>query len=185
LTSYHDFNKEEKTPILLTRLQEGAHIALVSDAGTPLISDPGYYLVKHATNAKIPVVPIPGPSAVLGALAVSGLPTDAFVFTGFLPRKTGARTKHLVSLSQEQRTIVLFETPHRLRSTLEAIHEIFGQRRIVITRELTKLHEEIIRGEISEILATNPFQKPRGEFTLVIEGNRPQKKMRGFEQQSL
>ena len=179
LTSYHDFNKEEKTPVLLNRLQEGSHIALVSDSGTPLISDPGYYLVKHAKLAKFPVVPLPGPSAVLAALASSGLPTDAFVFEGFLPRKIGAKTQLLRSLVDDRRTIILFETPHRFLSTLKIIQEIFGQRKLVVARELTKIHEEIVEGTIEEILEAYTERKVKGEITLVIEGKRPAKKQKG------
>jgi len=177
LTSYHDFNKEEKTPILLARLREGADIVLVSDAGTPLISDPGYYLVKHATASNIPVVPIPGPSAILAALAASGLPTDAFVFEGFLPRKPGAKKKMLSRLSDDHRTLILFETAPRLSATLEALFEAMGHRKIVVARELTKLHEEIIRGDIAEVQETCRSKSLKGEITLVIEGNRHPKKI--------
>ena len=184
LTSYHDFNKEEKTPVLIKRLQEGAHIALVSDSGTPLVSDPGYYLVKHAKAAKIPVVSVPGPSAVLAALAASGLPTDAFVFEGFLPRKAGAKTQLLKSLADERRTIILFETPHRLRSTLEVIRETFGHRRLAVARELTKFHEEVLQGDIEEILEAYTARKAKGEITLVIEGRKPGKKRKSNQSQT-
>ena len=118
LTSYHDFNKENKTPVLLEKLQEGCSIALVSDAGTPLISDPGYYLLTRAIEADIRVVPIPGPSAILAALTASGLPTDAFHYEGFLPKKSAARFRMLQILVEETRTIILFETPHRIKITL-------------------------------------------------------------------
>jgi len=170
LTSYHDFNKEEKTPILLARLQKGADIVLVSDAGTPLISDPGYYLVKRATDSNIPVVPIPGPSAILAALAVSGLPTDAFIFEGFLPRKPGAKKKFLSRISDDHRTLIVFETAPRLSATLEAIFEAMGHRKLVIARELTKLHEEIIRGDIAEVRESCISKPLKGEITIVIEG---------------
>lgn len=173
LTSYHDFNKEEKTPVLLKRLEEGADIALVSDAGTPLISDPGYYLVKHAIAANIPVVPIPGPSAVLAALTASGLPTDSFTFLGFLPRKRGARVKLLAHFVHDPRTLIAFESPHRLASSLNIIDETLGSRRVVIARELTKLHEEIIRGNTNEVVQAYPIHSMKGEITLVIEGNKP------------
>lgn len=176
LTSYHDFNKEEKTPVLLEKLQEGQSIALVSDAGTPLISDPGYYLLTRAIAEEIPVVPIPGPSAILAALAVSGMPTDAFRFEGFLPKKSGARSKVLQTLAEDPRTIILFETPHRIKATLSEIKEIFGPRRIALTRELTKTYEEIIRGSAEEILARYETQTPRGEMTLIITGKSKTKK---------
>ena len=170
LTSYHDFNKEGKTLVLIQQLQEGASVALVSDAGTPLISDPGFYLVRETIKHSIPVVPIPGASSILTALSASGLPPDAFVFQGFLPRKTGARTQLLKYLTAEPRTIILFETPYRLRSTLETIHSLFGSRQIVIGRELTKIHEEFIRGTAEEILQSGLEQRVKGEVTIVMEG---------------
>jgi len=182
LTSYHDFNKEEKTPVLLEKIREGQSIALVSDAGTPLISDPGYYLLTRAIAEGMPVVPIPGPSAILTALAVSGLPTDAFRYEGFLPKKSGARSRVLQALAEEPRTIILFETPHRIKATLGEIQEIFGNRQLVIARELTKNYEEIIRGSAEEILKKYKTQSPKGEMTLVIAGKpkpkrQPKRKM--------
>lgn len=176
LTSYHDFNKTEKTPILLERLKEGKSIALVSDAGTPLISDPGYYLVTRAIDCHVPIVPIPGPSSVTAALCTAGLPTDAFTFIGFLPKKSAARIALLRSLLEEPRTIVLFETPHRIQTTLSAIRKIFGDRRVVIAREMTKTHEEIIRGTAEETLWSNPPRTLKGEMTLLIEGRKKRKK---------
>ena len=176
LTSYHDFNKEQKTPILMDRLKEGFSIALVSDAGTPLISDPGYYLLSQALIHKFQVVPIPGPSAVLTALSVSGLPTDAFSFHGFLPKKATAKTQFLKSLANERGTIILFETPHRVTKTLEAIHSIFSDRRITLMRELTKRHEEIIRGTVAEVRDACLNRTLKGEMTLVIEGKTEKKK---------
>ncbi len=170
LTSYHDFNKEEKTPVLLKLLREEKAIALVSDAGTPLISDPGYYLVTRAITADVPVVPVPGPSSVIAALSVAGLPTDAFTFIGFLPKKAVARTRLLQSLQDDSKTIILFETPHRIKATLLTIKEIFGDRRIAIGRELTKAHEEIIRGTAQDILCSNPSRVFKGEMTLVVQG---------------
>ena len=175
LTSYHDFNKEGKTPVLIKRLQEGAHIAVVSDAGTPLISDPGYYLLRETISHQIPVVPIPGASAILAALTASGLPPDAFVFQGFLPKKTGAKTQLLTGLTEDPRTIILFETPYRIRSTLESIQEVFGTRKIVVARELTKLNEEFLRGTAEDLLKTGLPQRVKGEVTLLIEGHRPKK----------
>lgn len=176
LTSYHDFNKTEKTPILLERLKEGKSIALVSDAGTPLISDPGYYLVTRAIDGHVPIVPIPGPSSIMAALCTAGLPTDAFTFLGFLPKKSAARIALLRSLLEESRTIVLFETPHRIQTTLSAIQEIFGDRRVAIAREMTKTHEEMIRGTAEEIVSSTPPRVLKGEMTLLIEGRTKRKK---------
>ncbi len=176
LTSYHDFNKEEKTPVLLEKIREGQSIALVSDAGTPLISDPGYYLLTRAIAEGIPVVPIPGPSAILTALAASGLPTDAFRYEGFLPKKSGARFRILQALAEEPRTIIFFETPHRIKATLSAIQEIFGTRQLALARELTKTYEEIIRGSAEDILARANTQSLKGEMTVVIAGKPKQKK---------
>ncbi len=172
LTSYHDFNKEEKTPVLLELLKAGKSIALVSDAGTPLISDPGYYVVTRAIALDVAIVPIPGPCSILAALSAAGLPTDAFTFIGFLPRKPTARTRLLHSLQEDSRTIIAFETPHRIKATLLTIGEIFGDRRIAIARELTKTHEEIIRGTAKEILLSNPSRVLKGEMTLVIQGKK-------------
>ena len=175
LTSYHDFNKEEKTAILLQRLQEGSPIALVCDAGTPLVSDPGYYLVNRAVKANIPLVPIPGPSSILTALCVSGLATDRFIFEGFVPRKSGVREKFFAKLQQEVGTIIVFETQHRILKTLRAIHKIMGNRQIVLTRELTKLNEEIMRGNVEEMCHTLEGKTIKGEITVLIQGQ-PQRK---------
>jgi len=175
LTSYHDFNKEEKTAILLQRLQEGSPVALVCDAGTPLVSDPGYYLVNRTVNAKIPLVPIPGPSSILTALCISGLATDRFIFEGFVPRKPGAREKFFEKLQPEVGTIIVFETQHRILKTLRAIFKIMGNRQIVLTRELTKLNEEIMRGDVEEICQILEEKTIKGEITLLIQGQ-PQRK---------
>ena len=183
LTSYHDFNKEEKTPVLLELLEGEKSIALVSDAGTPLISDPGYYLVTRAIAIDVPVVPIPGPSSVIAALSVAGLPTDAFTFIGFLPKKSSARTRLLQSLQEDSKTIILFETPHRIKATLLAIKEIFGERRVAIGRELTKTHEEVIRGTAREILLATPSRVFKGEMTLVIQGKGKRTKRTRQEQE--
>lgn len=176
LTSYHDFNKADKTPVLLERLKQGQSIALVSDAGTPLISDPGYYLVTRAIERHIPIVPVPGPSSLTAALCTAGLPTDAFTFIGFLPKKSAARISLLQSLLDESKTIVLFETPHRIKTTLSAIQAIFGDRRIAIARELTKTHEEMIRGTAEEILLSTQTRTLKGEITLIIEGRKKRRK---------
>ncbi len=172
LTSYHDHNKEEKTPILIDRLKNGHSIALVSDAGTPTISDPGYYLINGCITAGIRVSPVPGASAVLAALAVSGLPTDAFLFAGFLPKKPGARQKRLETLQPLRDTLIFFESPRRLHALLVELQARLGDRRIVIGRELTKLHEEVIRGRVSEVSAQLKDRTIKGELTIVVEGNR-------------
>ena len=143
-------------------------MALISEAGMPGLSDPGYELIAAAIERGISVVPIPGASAVITALVVSGLPTDQFVYVGFLPRRKGQRQRLLTSIAAEPRTIVAFETPYRLRDTLSDVEEILGDRRISVCRELTKLHEEVFRGRISE--SREHFAEPRGEFSLVIEG---------------
>ena len=167
LTSYHEHNKKAKMTYLLNRLEE-KDVALVSEAGMPGLSDPGYELIVAAAQRGIPVVPIPGPSVVVTALVVSGLPTHQFTYLGFIPRKRGERRRLLESVAGEPRTIVGFESPHRLLPTLEDLKEVLGDRRIAIGRELTKIHEEVFRGRISE--AIEHFKEPRGEFTLVIEG---------------
>src|SRR5690349_6385885 len=138
--SYHEHNEAERCEEFAERLRAGESIALVSDAGTPLVSDPGYRLVRAALSSDIPVEPIPGPSAALTALAASGLPTDTFRFEGFLPPKTGARTRLLESLVEETATLIFYEAPHRVLETLEAIEQVMGPRPVVLARELTKLH---------------------------------------------
>jgi 16S rRNA (cytidine1402-2'-O)-methyltransferase len=170
LTSYHDHNKEEKAPVLVARMLEGKSVALVSDAGTPGISDPGYFLINLAIDQKVPVVPIPGATAAIAALSVSGMPTDKFVFEGFLPAKHGARLKRLQELANEERTIIFYEAPHKIIKTIENMIEIFGDRRAVITRELTKIHEETIRGALSEILTRLHEGTIKGEFTVIVHG---------------
>jgi len=167
LLSYNDHNKQARIPRILAALRQGA-VALVSEAGMPGISDPGQDLVAAAAEAGFPVVPIPGPSAVTAALAVSGLPTRQFTYLGFLPRRAGERRRLLASLAAEPRTIVAFESPHRLRPALADLLAVFGDRRIAVCRELTKAFEEVFRGRISDALER--FPEPRGEFTLVIEG---------------
>ncbi|HEY6011648.1 MAG TPA: 16S rRNA (cytidine(1402)-2'-O)-methyltransferase, partial [Nitrospirota bacterium] len=152
LTSYHDHNKEEKAPVLVARLLEGKSIALVSDAGTPGISDPGYFLINLAIYQQISVVPIPGTTAAIAALSISGLPTDRFVFEGFLPAKHTARLKRLQELINEERTLIFYEAPHKIIKAVEDMLTAFGDRMAVITRELTKIHEEAIRGTLSEVL---------------------------------
>ena len=169
LTSYHEHNKLDKLEALLTHLEEN-DLALVSDAGMPGLSDPGYELVRAAIEHGIPVVPIPGPSAVISALIVSGLPTDGFIYLGFLPRRTAARRQLLQDISQERRTLVAFESPHRLVATLTEIGRTLGERPVVVARELTKLYEEVLRGKPAELLHHFAERAPRGEITLVIGG---------------
>lgn len=167
LTSYHEHSKRAKLDYLLDYLEK-EDLALVSEAGMPGLSDPGYELIVAAIERGISVVPIPGASAVITALVVSGLPTDQFLYVGFLPRRKGQRQRLLSSIVDEPRTIVAFETPHRLREALSDIEEILGNRRLSVCRELTKVHEEIFRGRVSQ--AREHFVEPRGEFSLVIEG---------------
>jgi 16S rRNA (cytidine1402-2'-O)-methyltransferase len=174
LTSYYEHNKLTKLDNILEKLKE-ADVALVSEAGMPGISDPGYELIVAAVRAGVPVVPVPGPSAVTAALAVSGLPTDRFIFTGFLPNRSSARRRLLASLEDGPGTVIALEAPHRLAASLEDILDILGDRRLAVARELTKLHEEIWRGTVSG--AIKHFSQPRGEFTLVIEGNTTKEKL--------
>jgi 16S rRNA (cytidine1402-2'-O)-methyltransferase len=157
LVSYFEHNELKKLDKLLSHMERGKEIALVSDAGTPGISDPGYRLIQQAIEWRIPVIPIPGPSAVIAALSISGLPTDSFYFAGFLPKKGDA-------------TSILYESPHRLMKTLENLLEVCGDRQIVVTRELTKAFEEAIRGRISEVINTLKDRKIRGELTIVLAG---------------
>jgi 16S rRNA (cytidine1402-2'-O)-methyltransferase len=167
MTSYYEHNKLTKLDYLLQSLA-GGDIALVSEAGMPGISDPGYELIAAAGQRGTPVVPVPGPSSITTALAVSGLPTDRFLYVGFLPNRAASRRRLLASVAAEPGTIVALEAPHRLAAALQDILITLGDRRLAVCRELTKLHEEVFRGTVSE--AIHHFTKPRGEFTLVIEG---------------
>ncbi len=166
--------EEDRIRPLLSLLMSGKDIALVSDAGTPLISDPGYRLVRAAIAAGIEIVPIPGASAVIAALVSSGLPCDRFVFDGVVPRKEGKRNAYLQSIDGEERTVILYESPHRLAATLGAIAAILPERRIVVARELTKIYEEILRGKANEILPILEARhgKVKGEYVLLIEGSK-------------
>lgn len=169
--SYHDHNQRSRLPELMQRLQQGATIALVTDAGMPGISDPGYELVKACAEGGITVVPIPGASAVVTALSAAGLPTDRFVFEGFLPVKGQERRDRLEAVSQEARTVVLYEAPHRLRQTLQDLSQVVGEERsIVLARELTKRYEQFWRGSLKDAIVYYQTQEPQGEFTLVIAG---------------
>jgi 16S rRNA (cytidine1402-2'-O)-methyltransferase len=169
----HEHNEERITRELLDLLEDGANLALVSDAGTPLVSDPGYRLIQAAVLEGHSVVPVPGPTACTAAISVSGLPTDQFLFLGFLPRKKGQRQKSLHSLLKESRTMVIYESPHRISALLSEMVELWGEgRRALCAREMTKLHEEYLRGtlgEIAEKLAGR--SRIRGEITLVVSGN--------------
>ena len=173
LSSYNSYNKFKKGPSLIGRLKKGESIALVSDSGTPGISDPHYHLVQSALEEGIAVNAIPGPSALLAALTVSGLPMDKFVFEGFLPRKKG-RTTILENLSSEKRTLVIFESPNRIQKTLKDLLKFFGNRQVSIARELTKIHEEVIRGSLEDL--ANQDRKWKGELTLVIAGSNEKKR---------
>ena len=173
LSSYNSYNKFKKGPLFMSRLKKGESIALVSDAGTPGVSDPHYHLVQLAINEGIFVNAVPGPSALLAALTVSGLPMDRFVFEGFLPRKKGRATR-LENLAEEKRTLVIFESPNRIQKTLKDILKVFGNRQVAIARELTKIHEEVIRGNLQDI--GNQDRKWKGELTLVIEGSDEKKR---------
>ena len=169
MLSYFSHNERRRAPEILERLKAGASVALVSDAGTPGISDPAYVLITQALEQEIPVVPIPGASALLAALVVSGLPTDRFVFEGFLPLKKGRKTK-LQELKLEERTIVLYESPHRVLKTLGELLESLGERDVVVAREMTKKFEEVMRGSLSSVLADMSKRQARGEYVIVISG---------------
>jgi 16S rRNA (cytidine1402-2'-O)-methyltransferase len=172
LTSYHDFNKHQKAPQLVHALMEGKNVALVTDAGTPGISDPGYHLLQLAIKENIQIVPIPGASAMATALSVSGLPTDSFLFLGFVPRKTVSRKNFLEKLKTLECTLIFYESPFRVVGLLEDIHTVMGNRSVVIARELTKKFEEFIRGPIEDILPTLPNRTMKGEFTVLVKGNK-------------
>ena len=172
--SYHEHNRQSRIPELLEYMANGQAIALVSDAGMPGISDPGYELVIACIDAGITVVPIPGASAVITALSAAGLPTDRFVFEGFLPAKAAKRREYLESLQTESRTLIFYESPYRLQESLQDLATVWGgDRQIVLARELTKLYEEFWRGTIAEAIAHYSQREPQGEYTLVVAGNPP------------
>ena len=169
--SYHEHNEKERTPQILKKLQTGVSIALVSNAGTPTVSDPGYRLIKSAAGHEVAIVPVPGVSAAATALSVAGLPTDAFTFAGFLPKKKGKRLKLLDQLAQEPRTLIFYESPKRILTLISEIIDTMGDRFGVLAREMTKLHEEFIRDQLSEILATLKKRPAiKGECTLLVSG---------------
>lgn len=170
MVSYHDHNKDSRTPELIARLRGGASVAIVSDAGSPGISDPAFTLVRAAVAEGLSVVPVPGPSSALCALEVSGLPTDRFAFEGFLPRKQGKRRSRIEELRGDPRTLIFFESPHRLRASLADLLETLGDRPASLSREITKKFEETRRGPLSALLAWVEASPPRGEFVLVVGG---------------
>jgi 16S rRNA (cytidine1402-2'-O)-methyltransferase len=179
LTSYFEGNEFKKKEFILSKLKQGHRVALVSDAGTPGISDPGFRLIQTAIENQIPIIPIPGPSAVIAALSVSGLPTDAFLFKGFLPHKSKKKKDLLQQLEGIRETLIFYESPHRLSETLNNIFDILGDREMVLTRELTKVYEEVIRGKVSEIQTQIGERKLKGEITLVISGKTRKAKIDG------
>src|SRR6202008_4231546 len=168
LVSYHEHNELTRAPELAVSMEQGAQIALVSDAGVPLVSDPGFRLVTLCLRHHIPVVPIPGPSALLAALSASGLPNEEFLFAGFLPARSGDRRRALERLRIEDRTIIFYEAPHRIEETLIDAHEILGDRPACLAREVTKIHEEFRRGSLAELAASLADKPARGEITLLI-----------------
>ena len=170
LTSYHEHNEQSKAAHLAERLQRGEKIALISDAGTPVLSDPGHRLVQEAIRAGITVSPVPGPSALVAALSASGLSMERFVFEGFLPAKRTERREKLQSLCAEARTLVFYEAPHRLKESLADIGAIFGAREMVLAREMSKVHEEFLRGSAGDLMAQLADREVRGELTLVVAG---------------
>jgi len=178
LISYHEHNEARRTPELIARLLEGRSIALVTDAGTPLISDPGLRLVRACQEHGIQVVPVPGPSAVLAALVASGLETKEFLFVGFLPARAAERNQKLRALLQEPRTTVFFEAPHRIAATLRELATLAPERKAVVARELTKVHEEFLRGTVAELATLLTTHEMRGEFTVVLAGATPQEQER-------
>jgi 16S rRNA (cytidine1402-2'-O)-methyltransferase len=168
LVSYHEHNELTRAPELVLAMEQGAQIALVSDAGVPLVSDPGYRLVTLCLRHHLPVIPIPGPSALLAALSASGLPNEEFLFAGFLPARSGERRRALERLRIEDRTIIFYEAPHRIEETLADAGEILGNRPACIAREVTKIHEEFRRGSLAELAASLADKPARGEITLLI-----------------
>ncbi len=171
MISCHEFNERSRLKLITEFSELNQSVALVSDAGTPLISDPGNHIVHEAINCGMTIIPIPGPNAALLALIGSGLPCDRFVFEGFLPSKASLLKTRLAELESEERTIILYEAPHRLQKTLKALAEVFGNREICLARELTKIHEEFVRGKLSSIVHNLTNLKLLGEYVIVIDGN--------------
>ena len=169
--SYHEHNEQDRARQLVELLREGKDVAIVSDAGTPAISDPGFRLVRAAIESEVTIVPVPGPSALISALTAAGLPTDEFYFAGFLPPRSNARRTKLSELKSIPATLIFYEAPHRLAETLKDAYETLGERKAVVARELTKLHEEIRRGRLSELAVHYSNEEPRGEIVLLIDRN--------------
>ena len=169
--SYHEHNEQDRARQLVELLREGKDVAIVSDAGTPAISDPGFRLVRAAIESEVTIVPVPGPSALISALTAAGLPTDEFYFAGFLPPRSNARRTKLSELKSIPATLIFYEAPHRLAETLKHAYETLGERKAVVARELTKLHEEIRRGRLSELAVHYSNEEPRGEIVLLIDRN--------------
>lgn len=171
LISYHEHNEDERSGELLRKMENGESVALVSDAGTPAVSDPGYRLIRRAVDAGVPVIPVPGPSAVIAALSASGLPTDAFVFLGFPPKKAGRRSEWLGDVKDDPRTLIFYQSPARMLDFLDELIETLGDREAVLARELTKPYEEFLRGLLSELRAELAGRKAiKGEFTVLVSG---------------
>jgi 16S rRNA (cytidine1402-2'-O)-methyltransferase len=184
LTRYNQHNRKLKGPELIGRLKSGSDIALITNAGTPGVSDPGVSLIRQALEENVTVSPIPGPSAVTSALSVSGLPGDRFRFLGFTSNRSSRRKKELKDLVSETQTMVFFEAPHRIRAMLMDMGEIFGDREIVLVREQTKLHEEVIRGSAGSLLERLKGNKLRGEFTLVVSGRDDEKEAQSIDEET-
>ncbi len=189
MTSYHEFNKYDKAEVLIAQLKEGRNIALITDAGTPAISDPGEVLVRRAKEEGITVTSLPGACAAITALTLSGLPTRRFVFEGFLPADKKERKAVLKSLENEERTIILYEAPHHLKGTLKELFDALGERKITLCRELTKKYEEAPSMDLSEAIAFYESNEPKGEYVLILAGADPEKKkeeqIRRFEEMTI
>jgi len=170
LQSYHDHNKNKVTPGIIAELKEGARIALVTDGGTPVVSDPGFYLVRELIKNDIEFTVVPGPTALISALVLSGLPPDRFTFFGYMPKKSGKREGLIKKAGERKETAIFFESPYRLLKTLEAIKKVLGDREVVVARELTKRYEDIQRGQASELLEYFSAKGIKGEITLLIKG---------------
>jgi 16S rRNA (cytidine1402-2'-O)-methyltransferase len=177
--SYHDHNKERVTPGIIEDLLAGKSVAVITDAGTPGISDPGFYIVRAAIEAGVPVTAAPGASAALTALVLSGFPTDRFAFEGFTPKKKGELARAIEALAEETRTVIFYVAPHQLIKVLDAIAEILPERRVAVARELTKIHEEVVRGTASELLERYRDRRVRGEIVLLVSGVSKRRSLRG------
>ncbi|MEO0077800.1 MAG: 16S rRNA (cytidine(1402)-2'-O)-methyltransferase [candidate division WOR-3 bacterium] len=171
LVSYHEYNKLRRTPDLIEMLRQGKAVALVSDAGTPGISDPGFYLIRAAVAGGFRIVPVPGASSVLAALVVSGLPSDRFAFEGFMPKRDGRRRRRLADLALEPRTMVICESARRVRRLLAEMQELWGERRVAVCRELTKKYEEVLRGDLTSVQQQLEQRELKGEVVIVVAGN--------------